>query len=486
MIRLVVVENQRRWPLGLEGARLVPAKEYLTDPGWADEKRAAVFNLCRDLSYDSLGYYVSLLAAARGHRPLPSIATLHDLGSGPAVKALAEEIEDLVQSQLSHLKSDQFELSVYFGHNTAARYERLARALFNAFPAPLLRARFRRNGRWKLTRLAAIGGQEVPDAHRDFVAATAKHFFEAPPRRNRARWHPRYDLAILWREDDPEPPSNARAIRRFVRAARKLDVEARIIGPGDYGRLTEFDALFIRETTAPDDHTYRFSRRATANGLVVIDDPESILRCSNKVYQAERLARAGIPQPRTLVVHEGNAGEVAERIGLPCVLKKPDSSFSLGVVRADEPEQLQRTIEEALKKTPLLIAQEWMPTEYDWRIGVLGGAALFACRYHMVKGHWQIASGAAGTERRYGRVEAVPIDAVPPAVLKAGVAAGALIGKGLYGVDVKEIGGEPRVIEVNDNPNLDAGHEDGVLGEELYLAIMRHFVRLIEARGPVG
>jgi glutathione synthase/RimK-type ligase-like ATP-grasp enzyme len=104
----------------------------------------------------------------------------------------------------------------------------------------------------------------------------------------------------------------------------------------------------------------------------------------------------------------------------------------------------------------------------------------------MVKGHWQIASGAAGTERRYGRVEAVPLDAVPPAVLKAGVAAGAIIGKGLYGVDVKEIGGEPRVIEVNDNPNLDAGHEDGVLGEELYLAIMRHFVRLIEARGSVG
>ena len=462
---------------------MVPARDYITGTTYADEKRAAVFNLCRDLSYGSLGYYVSLLASARGHRPLPSIGTLRDLGAGPAVRALADEIDDLVQTQLAQLKSDQFELSVYFGHNTAARYDRLARALFNAFPAPLLRARFRRNGRWRLTRLAAIGGQEVPDGHRDFVTGVAKQYFEAPPRRNRARWQPRYDLAILWREDDPEPPSNAQAIRRFVRAARKLDVEARVIGPGDYGRLSEFDALFIRETTAPDHHTYRFARRALASGLVVIDDPESILRCTNKVYQAERLARAGIPTPRTLVVHEGNAGEVADRIGLPCVLKKPDSSFSLGVIRADDARELEAAVTEALKKTPVLIAQEWMPTEFDWRVGVLGGAALYACRYHMVKGHWQIARGAAGTRRSYGRVEAVPLDEVPPAILRAGVAAGSLIGKGLYGVDVKEIGGEPRVIEVNDNPNLDGGMEDGVLGEELYLAIMRHFVKLIEARG---
>jgi glutathione synthase/RimK-type ligase-like ATP-grasp enzyme len=63
----------------------------------------------------------------------------------------------------------------------------------------------------------------------------------------------------------------------------------------DYGRLLEFDALFIRETTAVNHHTYRFARRAAQDDLVVIDDPQSILRCTNKVWLAQRMTRAGVP-----------------------------------------------------------------------------------------------------------------------------------------------------------------------------------------------
>ncbi len=51
--------------------------------------------------------------------------------------------------------------------------------------------------------------------------------------------------------------------------------------------------LFIRETTYVDHHSFRFSRRAEAEGLVVIDDPQSILRCTNKVFLAEAFARRG-------------------------------------------------------------------------------------------------------------------------------------------------------------------------------------------------
>ena len=45
-----------------------------------------VFNLCRTYRYQTLGYYVSLLAAARGHRPLPTVATLQDLRSHTVVR----------------------------------------------------------------------------------------------------------------------------------------------------------------------------------------------------------------------------------------------------------------------------------------------------------------------------------------------------------------------------------------------------------------
>jgi hypothetical protein len=38
-------------------------------------------------------------------------------------------------------------------------------------------------------------------------------------------------------------------------------------------------------------------------------------------------------------------------------------------------------------------------------------------------------------------------------------------------------------MEVNDNPNVDAGCEDAVIGEKLYTAVMEWFRRRLDARG---
>jgi hypothetical protein len=51
----------------------VAAREYLTDPKFSENRRSRVFNLCRSYGYQTVGYYVSLLATARGHKPLPSV-----------------------------------------------------------------------------------------------------------------------------------------------------------------------------------------------------------------------------------------------------------------------------------------------------------------------------------------------------------------------------------------------------------------------------
>ena len=57
-----------------------------------------------------------------------------------------------------------------------------------------------------------------------------------------------------------------------------------------------------------------------------------------------------------------------------------------------------------------------------------------------------------------------------------------LIGDGLYGVDVKQVDSRCYVIEVNDNPNVDAGNEDGVLKDALYREVMSVFLKRVEAR----
>ena len=46
------------------------------------------------------------------------------------------------------------------------------------------------------------------------------------------------------------------------------------------------------------------------------------------------------------------------------------------------------------------------------------------------------------------------------------------MGKGLYGIDVKEVEGKALVIEINDNPNIDFGVEDGLYGDLVYNTIL--------------
>jgi glutathione synthase/RimK-type ligase-like ATP-grasp enzyme len=252
-------------------------------------------------------------------------------------------------------------------------------------------------------------------------------------------------------------------------------MEATVIHPDEIGQIAEFDALFIRETTAVDHHTFRFARRAAAEGLVVVDDPESILRCTNKVFQAEVFARHSIPSPRTLVVDAGDADRIEKDVGLPCVLKRPDSSFSLGVVKATTPLELRTKLEEVLAKSQLAVAQEFTPSDFDWRIGVIDRKPLWACRYFMARGHWQVVESHEGGHRRWGRTETVAMGDVPPKVVELAVRAASLIGDGLYGVDLKESGGRLLVMEVNDNPSIESGYEDAVLKDEIYAVIMGYF-----------
>ncbi len=480
---LIVVDNPRDWPLAIPGVSVVPARAYLTDPAYGEGRSVKIFNLCKSYRYQSLGYYVSLLAEARGHKPLPKVSTMEDLQSQNLVRLLTEDLDDLVQKLLTPIKSDSFELSIYFGRNVTSRYDALSHQLFSLLQAPLLRAHFeRRRDLWRLRSVRAIAASDIPEQHQEFVVQAATAYFIGH-RRLKQKRIPRFDLAILHDPANPEPPSNARAMQQFEKAAAEVDLQVEFITRADIGRLPEFDALFIRDTTFANHYTYRFARRATAEGLVAIDDPDSILKCNNKVYLAELLTRHSIPAPRTLLVHRGNVDQIISNLGLPCVLKQPDSSFSVGVAKVETEQELLAQVEALLQKSELIIAQEYLPTAFDWRVGILDRRPLFACKYHMAPGHWQIVQHAQdGKGYTEGPVEAVAVAEVPEDVVSTALKAANLIGDGLYGVDLKQVNGRCCVIEVNDNPNVDAGNEDGVLKDALYREIMGSFVRRIAAR----
>ena len=191
-------------------------------------------------------------------------------------------------------------------------------------------------------------------------------------------------------------------------------------------------------------------------------------------------------EPRTLLVHRGNVDEIVPSLGLPCILKAPDSAFSLGVAKVETEPALREAADGLLARSELVIAQEWLPTAFDWRVGVLDRRPLFVCRYHMAPGHWPVIKRES-QDRIEGSTDALAVGEAPKSVVDLAVQAANLIGDGFYGVDLKQVGDQCYVIEVNDNPNVDTGNEDAILQDALYREVMGVFRRRIaERRARVG
>jgi glutathione synthase/RimK-type ligase-like ATP-grasp enzyme len=84
-------------------------------------------------------------------------------------------------------------------------------------------------------------------------------------------------------------------------------------------------------------------------------------------------------------------------------------------------------------------------------------------------------------QQQEGEVQCIAVDQAPSGLLKTALKATALIGKSLYGVDMKEVDGKFYVIEINDNPNIDSGIEDKILKEKLYSTVMDVFLNKIKS-----
>ena len=477
---IIIVRNPKSWTLEIEGVKVVSSRSYMTDPEFQSLKNVRIFNLSNSYQYQKMGYYVSLLASARDHRVIPNVTTLRDFTSLALIRSLSGHIDENIQKSLKHVNENKISLFIYFGQSVNPKFRLLSQKLYHLFEAPLLQIDFIKNDKWIIQKVSPLSLKKVNPDHMEKVQEFAHDYF-SKKRFNRPRFkNYKYDLAILVNPKEKNPPSCPDALQNFKKAAEKNGFYVEFITKDDFSQLSEFDALFIRETTNVNDHTYQFSRTAYAEGLVVIDDPWSILRCSNKIYQNERLKQNKIKTPATLILSKSNYRKTEVNLTFPLVLKQPDSAFSLGVEKVDNQDELNHSLKRLFRLSDLVVVQEFMPSEFDWRIGVLDQAPLYACKYYMAKDHWQIYDWASDDKENFGASDTVRVEDVPEIVVKTAVKAASLIGDGLYGVDLKMINGEVYVIEINDNPNIDEGIEDAVLKDEMYNRIMQSLFKRIE------
>ena len=492
---IIVLEQLKDWPESATPYKIVTAAQFLRSPDGYAAAGTTVINLCRSYKYLSVGYYCSLLAEARGQAVLPSVKTINDLSRRAIYGLDTDELDYALNQSLDGPDERpmpvEFSMDIYFGTTEYTPLAGLARQIFETFPTPLMRVEFERDEDWKIAAIRVQNVSNLSDAQltrgRDALRA-----IESRPMPEPAPVKPyRYHIAVLHDPEEELPPSNEAALERFIEVGRELAIDVTLIEKRDFSRLAEFDALLIRETTAINHHTYLFAKKAESEGMVVIDDAMSILRCTNKVYLADLMRLNQIPTPKTYSLQRADVsdiGAIEREIGYPMVMKIPDGAFSRGVTKVADAAQFQVTAQALLTQSALILVQEYMYTDFDWRIGVLNRMAIFASKYFMSKNHWQIAKRDAGGQAKFGAARAVALDEVPPDLLAYAVAAANLIGDGLYGVDMKMTARGPVVIEVNDNPNIDAGNEDSVLGDELYRIVLRDLVRRLDvAHGlPAG
>lgn len=481
---IIVVESRHDWTTLLPHHTVVLAKDYLSEHEYFGHKGIKVINLCRSYGYLSTGYYVSLLAEARRHKVVPSIKTISELSRKSLYSLESGDLDDIVQKRLRRLVRDSYAITVFFGQCSDPMLEGVAQQIFDLFPCPLLRIEFEREQKWSISRIKAFHLNQLNAAQRGQFADALSAYFSKRWHTPRLRNPARYDLAVLYNYSDPIAPSNQRFLSRLMSAGKDLDVNVEVIERKDYSKLPEYDALFIRETTGIDNHTYRFARKAENEDMVVIDDPGSILKCTNKIYLAELLRAHRVPRPRTVIVGKDTLDTLPEKLPFPIVLKIPDGSFSRGVFKADNRAELETLANKMFEESDLLLAQEFVYTAYDWRIGVLNRQPLFACQYFMSKDHWQILKYDGVGKFRDGDSRTLPVNDVPRAVMQAALRAANLIGDGLYGVDLKQNAQGVYVIEVNDNPNIEAGVEDLVTRDTLYHTLLGEFVHRLEQRRP--
>jgi glutathione synthase/RimK-type ligase-like ATP-grasp enzyme len=499
------------------------ADSYLEGEAGTVADDLTVINLCRSYQYRSRGYYVSLLADARRHRIVPSLETIQAIND-PFVyfRTLQEAGLDTIDYRIARgghrliprliipepdpaqpgavgeplmtagdengaayqtVPRAYREITSVLGRTTESPFRRICSTIFKVYPVPLLRIRLYwepEEEYWQVGQIfpapfESLQPEELELLRRELGSDRLRREAAGPSDVRPFR------IACLFDERDPYAPSDEETLERFQRAATKQNALFEVIGREDLNSLAEYDALFIRTVTAIDHYSFTFSRTAESLDIPVIDDPRSIMRCSNKVFLHELFQKQNVRTPRTLIISRKTPAAEIAVLGFPLILKQPDGTFSAAVKKAANADELEAIRQDMFRRSPLLIAQEFTPTAFDWRIGVLDGKLLFAARYHMVKDHWQIVGKWSTGRTRYGRVEAVPIAEVPPTVTALALEASALIGDGLYGVDIKETAEGPAVIEVNDNPNLMEGDEDAVEHDRVYDAVIATLLSRIRA-----
>ena len=136
---LILVDSLDDWKPYSKTNSILTVSDYLKYKS-SGKDRKLVINLSNDYSYNSEGYYCSLLAQTRGHKVIPGVDIINKVEAGTGIR-MDSSLQKLCYQwiQKNDITDDLWYLNVYFGTCKEKGLERIARFIFENYPAPLLR-----------------------------------------------------------------------------------------------------------------------------------------------------------------------------------------------------------------------------------------------------------------------------------------------------------------------------------------------------------
>ena len=214
-----------------------------------------------------------------------------------------------------------------------------------------------------------------------------------------------------------------------VEAARRLRLEAAVVtppeaasraGPGDLV-LPYLDVRPALDGIEPGVSKLRGLR---ARGVTVLNGPETVRACHDKLVTALRLNRARLPHPETAYLSAASGRHDVSTLRYPLVVKPRFGSRGRHVHACGDPDDLGRLLgrlrrEAWFRRQGALVQELVPPAGHDLRILVAGGRVVGAVRRVAAPGEWRT-NVALGASRRPLRPQ--------PHVCDLAVAAAAAVG----------------------------------------------------------
>jgi ribosomal protein S6--L-glutamate ligase len=277
-----------------------------------------------------------------------------------------------------------------------------------------------------------------------------------------ARGH--HGTAVRWTELSAEvqaaragenPADHAPAIERFLPPA--LEAADLVVVRGMPGGGLE-DVVFRMDLLG----------RLAAQGTTVVNSPRGLEIAIDKYLSLARMAAAGLPVPRTVVVQHPTAiREAWQSLGCDCVSKPLFGSQGRGIIRINDPAVLAPLIDAASAAQPVGMVtylQEFVPNDsWDVRILVVGDET-FSIRRFAAPDEWRTNVSLGGRPEPF----------TPPAAwLDLARAAAQAVETEIAGVDLLPArDGRVVVLEVNAVPGW-RGLETAT-GIDVASAVVRH------------